>query len=198
MKPGISEMYFRAAEAAAGPVARADIAVSHAVKPLQHNPVVKRLKPLGDWPDQMPLNIAAAGLVGAGLLAKNERMTRLGVRLGAAHLVAMALKQGAKALIRRPRPNMVSSGTPHEIRFPGHRDPAVESFPSGHSTGAVMAARTVARIYPEAAPVAYAAAATAGAAQVVRQDHFLSDVLAGVVLGVAADLITTALFRRFG
>jgi len=58
------------------------------------------------------------------------------------------------------------------------------SFPSGHAAGAFAAATVIAREHGRAAgAIAYAAAAAAGYARIANNKHYLSDVVAGALIG---------------
>lgn len=59
------------------------------------------------------------------------------------------------------------------------------SFPSGHTMTAFAAAASIAHFYPEAAPALWLCAASVAVSRVVLGMHFVSDVLAGAVLGTA-------------
>jgi undecaprenyl-diphosphatase len=67
------------------------------------------------------------------------------------------------------------------------------SFPSGHTMNAFAVAVLVSLDVPAAAPWALAAAASVGASRVVLQMHYVSDVVAGAVLGalLAAGVVST-------
>ncbi|MCS6953407.1 MAG: phosphatase PAP2 family protein [Bryobacterales bacterium] len=58
------------------------------------------------------------------------------------------------------------------------------SFPSGHSITAFAVAVSLAVAYPAAAPLLLFCAASVAASRIVLGMHFLSDVLAGSILGV--------------
>jgi undecaprenyl-diphosphatase len=57
------------------------------------------------------------------------------------------------------------------------------SFPSGHSANAFAVATVLALTFPWAAPAAVALAASVAASRLVLGLHFLSDVVAGSILG---------------
>lgn len=197
MKPGLSEMYYRAARRTAGPIARLDIDMVRHAHPFANHPVVRVLSPLGKAADQMPLNVVGASILGAGLIAGKPALTRFGIRFLAAHFVGIALKTAAKALFARPRPNVVAREGRHDTRLPGVGDPGRQSFPSGHTAGAFLAAGAVARFAPPAAPYAYGAAVLVGLVQIPERNHFFSDIVAGAILGLAADALTERGYQRW-
>ena len=58
------------------------------------------------------------------------------------------------------------------------------SFPSGHAAGAFAAAAVIAREHGRTAgAIAYSAAAAAGYARIANNKHYLSDVVAGAIVG---------------
>lgn len=62
-------------------------------------------------------------------------------------------------------------------------DAPFQSFPSGHAASAFGTATCVATFYPPARAVFYAAAIATATNRVVKHQHFLSDVVAGAMLG---------------
>ena len=58
-----------------------------------------------------------------------------------------------------------------------------QSFPSGHTLSAFASATTLSAFYPPAAPVFYSVATATAVNRVVKHQHFLSDVVAGALLG---------------
>jgi len=89
---------------------------------------------------------------------------RLALSLGTATVVVGALKR----ITDRPRPD-------------GSND---YSFPSGHTAGAFAAATVIAREHGRTAgAIAYGAAAAAGYARIANNKHYLSDVVAGAIIG---------------
>ena len=84
-----------------------------------------------------------------------------------------------KPLVHRPRPFLTVKElgpliTPHGF-----------SFPSGHATVAMAMAVVLAHHFPKARALVYVLAGLIGASRVYFGVHYLSDVLAGFVLGVA-------------
>lgn len=64
------------------------------------------------------------------------------------------------------------------------------SFPSGHTTGAFMMAALVSVFFPAATLPLYLWAGVVGMSRVMLRVHFISDVLAGIVLGSAIAIIS--------
>jgi undecaprenyl-diphosphatase len=124
----------------------------------------------GTWKVLLPLSLAIAALSRA---ARRHWWLWVIVFLGSA-----AVEQGAKFLVDRPRPSGTSLG-----------------FPSGHTTAAVVfAVITVyllsrARMHPAARlalqALAIAMALSVGWARILLRAHWPTDVLGGVLLGIA-------------
>lgn len=71
------------------------------------------------------------------------------------------------------------------------------SFPSGHTTAAFMVATITAALFPAAAIIMYPWAALVGLSRVMLKVHFVSDVLAGVALGVTLALLSLAIMSGY-
>jgi len=71
------------------------------------------------------------------------------------------------------------------------------SFPSGHTTAAFMVAALTVVYFPGAALVIYPWAALVGLSRVMLKVHFISDVLAGMVLGTVLALLSLALISGY-
>ena len=177
----------RKVERAAEAIARADAHAVDAVAPYREIAPVKALSIASEVGDQPQLRLICAGLIAAGLLRSDGRMSRAGLRMLVAHELTTLAKNFAKDRVDRTRPRSAQSLAHRKIK-PGNSSAKEESsFPSGHSAGAVAVARAFAREYPEHAGTALAAAGLVAAAQVPRCAHYLSDVAAGLALGVSAE-----------
>jgi undecaprenyl-diphosphatase len=126
--------------------------------------------------------------VGGALIALGEG------RLGAAVLLANAgshvVVQLLKRTVARPRPCDVSGRSLALVDLP---DP--HSFPSGHAAAATAVAATVAIAHPLLVPVALPLAVLVAYSRVALRVHHVTDVLAGVALGLGAAVGASLLVR---
>jgi membrane-associated phospholipid phosphatase len=103
-----------------------------------------------------------------------------------AGLLAWGLSSLVKDAVDRPRP--FADGGIHAVgRLPGG-----SSFPSGHAATAFAAATVVAILAPRLRVPAHVLAALVAFSRVYLGVHFLSDVLAGAVLGIGVGLLVSA------
>jgi len=120
---------------------------------------------------------AAAGLaiyIG-GRMAHNARAGELGVDLLQGQIVSGLITNGLKLAANRTRP-----------------DGATHSFPSGHTSSAFATASVLQRHFGWKAGVpSYLIASYVGASRVTASHHFVTDVLFGAGIGIAAGRATT-------
>lgn len=156
---------------------------------LHDHPVVKFAGMLSEVADQPPMVAINLTTIAVGLWRSDARLTRMGVRMLAAHGLATLAKAVIKANVDRARPKLFSDREDHRPK-PGDTDEGPQnSFPSGHTAGALAVARAVAREYPDAAGPAYAGAAAVAAIQIPRGTHFPIDVAVGAVIGLVAEAV---------
>ncbi len=116
-----------------------------------------------------------------GYARKNPAWRMTGLRGWAAHAVTAVLVQGLKHGIGRPRPRLHRE----EEFFTGPGlESGLDSFPSGHASASFAVASVVARCHPALARAAYGLAGFVSVTRVFRGSHFVSDALAGIVLGI--------------
>ncbi len=168
---------------------RVDIRAAQQLARYRHHEAVRVLGRLSQAGDQGPLLMLSGGLLMFGLATGKAHRIRAGGRMLAAVLVATGIKTGLKRLISRTRPNVLLEKGHYAVRALGPNDGPSQSFPSGHTAGAVAAARVLARAYPGVREPAYAGAGAIALTQVLRGSHFPSDVAAGVLIGVAAETL---------
>ena len=67
------------------------------------------------------------------------------------------------------------------------------SFPSGHTTAAFMVACLLSVFFPAVSAAAYVWASLIGMSRVMLRVHFISDVMAGVLLGTSIALLALSI-----
>ena len=111
-----------------------------------------------------------------GRRSHNEKVKHLGTDLLSAEIVSQAITQGLKFATQRERPD--------------HHDK--HSFPSGHASATFASATVLQRhLGWKAALPTYTVASYVALSRLHENRHFLSDVVFGAALGVAAGRTTT-------
>ena len=152
---------------------------------------------LGEVADQPQLITASIATIAAGLVGRRPDMIRGGTRMLAAHLVATGVKSAIKHSIDRTRPAKAIDEGDHRFEPGDSDDHDLNSFPSGHTAGAVAVARAVSREIDGAATPAALGVAAVAAIQPVAGNHYLSDVLVGGAIGWASEALVDAVFNHF-
>jgi membrane-associated phospholipid phosphatase len=178
-----------AARAAASRLEKADVAVARAAGPYLDTPLVHAIGLIGEAGDQPQLRTLCAALIAAGLASGNRRLAVTGMKMLAAHTLATVAKDFVKRRVDRTRPRTLVREGRYEMEPGRHEGEEITSFPSGHTAGAVAVARAFARSYPEHAAAAYTAAGAIALAQVPRCAHYPTDIVAGAVVGLAAESV---------
>ncbi|MBN2447138.1 MAG: phosphatase PAP2 family protein [Phycisphaerae bacterium] len=141
---------------------------------------------------------SAQGAVGwaliLGLLGLHANGARLCGGFLAAVLLSTAVTHLLKWAIGRARPQ-TDLGLLHFEPFHGGLGD-LESLPSGHSSAAATLAVLLGIYFPRARPLFYAFALMVGFSRVVADKHFLSDVLAGFMVGTASVLLCVRLLGK--
>lgn len=125
----------------------------------------------------------AIGIV-IGFFGGDERFLAIGAGASAA-VAGIFIFSTLKHSSRRKRPCEIE---PH--CWSSILPPDKYSFPSGHSITAFAVATTLGLFYPQVLAVLLTAAFLIAASRIILGMHFLSDVLAGCVLGVLLGLIS--------
>ena len=111
-----------------------------------------------------------------GRATGHRELAAIGGEVFRAQIVSQAMVQGAKFLVQRERPDGSNS----------------LSFPSGHTASAFATATVVQAHYGWKAGIpAYALASAVSASRMASNKHYLSDVLVGAGLGIAAGRAVT-------
>jgi membrane-associated phospholipid phosphatase len=133
------------------------------------------------------------GLLGAGLISGNDDVARAGGRLAATLALAGVTATGLKYAMGRPRPNESSDVDGFEP-FSGQ-----DAMPSGHTTVAFAFATALADdVHRTWASVGlYTIATGVGWSRMNDNKHWLSDVVAGAVIGVSSAKLVNGRWRIF-
>jgi len=122
--------------------------------------------------------VALVGAAGAAIAFGDERLQNIGIISLQAVAASVAVSVGTKYVVGRARPGE-ELGPWSQVGSQGKRSDA--SFPSGHAAVAFAAVTPFAQEYD--APWLYGVAALGAAGRVANRQHFVSDVVAGSVVG---------------
>lgn len=139
--------------------------------------------------DQPQMRMICAATVATGIARRDLHLTSTGFKMLAAHTLATWAKSGIKAAIDRRRPKDGDDPRVRQGDSDRHED---NSFPSGHSAGAVAVGEAIARAYPDHAVAARGGALSVSIVQVPRGTHYAGDVLAGIAIGLIAERVSNA------
>ena len=182
----------QATKAAAKTAASADRKATHDAARHRDSPPVRIAGLLAEIADQPQLIAVSAATIAAGLIGRRPDLVRGGARMLAAHLLATAAKSAIKHRFDRSRPSKALSDGETRFQRGTSDDHQLNSFPSGHTAGAVAVARAAAReIDGVAAPAALGVGAIA-AIQPVAGNHYVSDVIVGGAIGWIAEAVVDA------
>lgn len=131
------------------------------------------------------------GLMGYGLLAKNQKSQSTALLAAESMLLASLITRVPKVLFGRARPDSDPDVSPYKIEGPFHGS----SLPSGHTTAVFAVASVIANQYSDrwAVPVvAYTVAGATGLSRMYDKKHWLSDVFAGAAIGITVGNMVSA------
>lgn len=180
---------------AAQEAAEADLRSTHRAAAHADGPLVRAAGKATELADQPPLIALSVGTILVGMVARQPVVLRSGIRMLASHLVATGVKTVLKSAIDRTRPSRALEEGHSLSKGDGADDPSLNSFPSGHTAGAVAVAQAVAAEAPLAAAPLHLAAIGVGVLQPSRGQHYVSDVIAGAAIGWLAEKVTAVLLE---
>lgn len=184
-----------AAESVVDSVEQVDLAVTEAVAEQSGRPWVRVLGQLSEIGDQPPLRALTLGAAAVGLVRRDLRLVRAGLRMFAAHTLATWVKTAVKRSIDRTRPEHALETRYHMARG-GSDKHELSSFPSGHTAGVLAVTQALARDYPGTRLPGLAFSAWVGTMQVPRCKHFVSDIAVGALIGWASEQVSPRLLDR--
>ena len=138
-----------------------------------------------------------AGLLAAGLVSGDSRITRAGGRLGATMALTAAMTAGGKLLFGRLRPDAVGTAGDNDdfLPFSGN-----EAMPSGHTAMAFALATSLSDDInrPWATVGLYTMAGVVAWSRINDNRHWFSDVAAGALLGITSAKLASGRWKIFG
>ena len=168
-------------------VEKADVEVSRSISGWKDSASVRALGWFGKLSDQPPLYALIGGLAAAAVIRGDARLLQSSARMLGAHWSGIRAKNVVKAAIDRTRPTMLIDEGRYESGKGRRDEKPFNSFPSGHTVGAVAIAQVIARDFPEHRLPAYALAALSAFARIAKCDHFVSDTAVGALIGWGAE-----------
>jgi hypothetical protein len=179
---------------------KTDVEIGKKLASNRDHPLVKAAGDASKIGDQGPLYAMSAGLLIAGVATRDRRLAGSGVSMLAAIGAADLSKRLAKSLVSRTRPHVLLDDGRYDADAGGSDRKPEQSFPSGHTACSVAAARALSRNYPQAGTATGVAAVAIGVSRIAKGAHWPLDILAGAIVGLAAESISaaiaTAVLRR--
>jgi membrane-associated phospholipid phosphatase len=135
------------------------------------------------------------GLLGAGLISGNQKITRAGVHVGASVALAAGAVVVGKSLMGRSRPDEFGSDGDDFHPLTGR-----VSMPSGHTALAFSLATSLADDIhrPWATAGLYSMAGLVGLSRINDNRHWLSDVAVGALVGITSAKFVSGRWTVFG
>lgn len=148
---------------------------------------------LGDWGEKLGNGGTLVGISLAvfalGWFLKRERWRRVAADSLLAHGAVALLVNGLKHLIGRPRPRLTHGD---DWQWWPSWESGMDSLPSGHTSSTVAVVTVLVRGFPRGRWVPFLVAAWVAASRIWRGSHFLSDVVAGMVVGYMTGTVFNA------
>jgi membrane-associated phospholipid phosphatase len=177
------------------------LAVAVAIDPWAYHHVVLRnvydfdwgraLRTMGYWPVWAAVSLAL-WLHDRGRGAAGYSSARRAMRLIASASIAGVIAELLKLVVRRERPSLHDGA----YGFRAWSDRPLSSsgfgFPSSHAVEAFAAAAVLGQLFPESRALWWALAVGCGLTRIMAGAHFVSDVVAGALLGA----LTATLLAR--
>ena len=131
--------------------------------------------------------VFVGGMIAAGEISGRDRTRSTGYLAAESLLLSGLVARIPKLLLGRQRPDAWPPASPYDFKGPLKGS----SFPSGHTTAVFSVASVVAYQYRNTRwvpPVAYSIAGLTGISRIYDDRHWLSDVVAGALLGTVTGI----------
>lgn len=179
-----------------------DVPLARFIRSLEHpigyfpNPWLFWINWIGNWVgDGVYLTLFSAGLLAGGWWLGRRNLMEAGWQSLVAHGAAALLVTVLKHVVGRPRPKFNHAGG---FQLWPSLDNGFDSFPSGHAAASFAVAAVLARRYPSAGWLWYGAAVFVACSRILRGSHFVTDVMAGAILGLVAGWIISRPLEQWG
>jgi membrane-associated phospholipid phosphatase len=191
----------------------ATIGISYLDKPVQRGAASlrRRNQDLGDY-SRIISDVGGiyqgatfAGIAAYGLIFKNPKLRTTTALATQSYITSTFWSTLFKQLSGRHRPHDIEAGS--TLNESGFHGPFYEvpyggnsAFPSGHSTLVFAAARVYAMEYkniPAVPVIAYSIAGIMGVSRIIENKHWLTDVFAGALLGMACGTQVVNNYHRY-
>jgi undecaprenyl-diphosphatase len=178
-----------------------DVHLARFIRSLEHpigyfpNPWLFWTNWIGNWVgDGLYLTLFSAGLLAVGWWLSRRNLMEAGWQSLIAHGTVALLVTVLKHIVGRPRPKFNHAGG---VQLWPSMDNGFDSFPSGHAAASFAVAAVLARRYPSAGWLWYGAAAFVAFSRILRGSHFVTDVMAGAIVGFVAGWIISRPLERW-
>ena len=152
-----------------------------------HNPWLRELSDRGNQVGNgESLLVVSAALLAAGYLFRRATLRQAGWQTLVAHLVAGGINNLLKHLVGRARPKFMHSDHSEFHPFGGS---GWDSFPSGHAMAGCAVVTVLAVRFPKLRWFMVVIGLAIAMSRVFRGSHFLTDIVAGAVLGVVIGVV---------
>jgi undecaprenyl-diphosphatase len=160
-----------------------------------YNPRLTQFSDVGDrLGGGESLVILSLAIMAVGFGLKQAVWKAAGWQSLIAHGLAGLVINLMKHLIGRPRPKFMHTGTLELSPITGS---GWDSFPSGHAAASFAVATALAVRFPKVRWIFFAVAAAIAVSRVLRGSHFLTDIVAGAVIGYLAGSIAANPLREW-
>jgi len=168
------------------PVEKTDIALARSVSLEDDGVAGKAIGKFAELGDQPPMQLLCGVTIAAGVIRRDRRLFRVGLRMLTAHSLATLVKAFVKDGVDRTRPDDALDSKRYKMQAGDSDAHRLQSMPSGHSAGTVAVAVSALPDYPQVAGPALVGSIAVLAAQLPSRNHYLTDVAVGSAIGLAA------------
>ena len=173
-------------------IEKIDIAIARTVALDEERPIGRWLGRFAELGDQPPLRVLCGATIASGIARSDPKLFRTGLRMALAHSIATAAKAVVKDGVDRTRPAAALDTGEYKLKPGDSEAHDLQSMPSGHSAGVTALVGAALIDYPDLKVPAISAGGSILAAQLPSRNHFLSDVIVGGAVGLAALAVARA------